>query len=54
MAKQPVTIQDAYSRLAELDAEAERSKASCKVTIEVTYQEGRIQTVQDERRRYGR
>jgi hypothetical protein len=47
-------IQQAQKRLAELHAEALRTKASCKVTIEVTYQKGIPQQVQDERRRYGR
>lgn len=52
--RQAATIEDARQRLDELHAEAVRGKSSCKVTIEVTYQRGVLQQVQDERRRYGR
>lgn len=52
--RQPATIEDARQRLDELHAEAMRTKSSCKVVVEVTYQRGILQTVQDERRRYGR
>ena len=47
-------IKDAHARLDELHSEAVRSKASCRVVIELTYQDGVPQKVQDERRRYGR
>lgn len=47
-------IKEAISRLLELDAEAVQTRASCKVLVEVTYQKGIAQHVQDERRRYER
>ena len=48
------TIDDARQRLDELHAEAIKTKASCKIIVEVTYQKGVLQGVQDDRRRYGR
>ncbi len=45
-------IREAVRRLLELDAEAVRTRASCKIVVEVTYQQGKAQHVQDERRRY--
>ena len=53
-AEQDAKLKEAVSRLQELHAEAVRSKASCRVVVELTYQEGVPQKVQDERRRYGR
>lgn len=52
--RQPATIEDARQRLDELHAEAVKRGASCKIVVEVTYQNGVLQNVQDERRRYGR
>jgi hypothetical protein len=45
---------EALRRLMELDAEAVERKMSCRVVIELTYQKGVAQHVQDERRRYER
>lgn len=44
--------QDAFDRLDELLTEAERTKSSAKLVVEVSVSKGVIQTVQDERRRY--
>lgn len=45
-------LAEALRRLRELDAEAVRTGASCRVVVEITYQSGKAQHVQDERRRY--
>lgn len=47
-------LREAIKRLVELDAEAVGGKASCKIVVELTYQKGVPQHVQDERRRYER
>lgn len=45
-------LTDAMARLHELHTEAITKRLSCKVMVEVTYQNGIPQQVQDERRRY--
>jgi hypothetical protein len=53
MSKTPRGIQAAYEAIEKADKEAQATKMSGKFLVEITYQEGVLQRVNDTRTRYG-